>query len=196
MSSSTSSGRSSTSGAADVEHEEALAALDRLVREAKGVPLSASVVIPKEEALNLLRELRDTLPRETEEAREVLGERDRVLAEARSEADRLVAEAREERARLVAEESIVQEAQQESRRVREEAQAAAEHLKTQADDYVDAKLANFEILLNKVLRTVHRGREQLRRRLEAAQDEVRPLDLEDSGEISGPFRSPGPDAEE
>ncbi len=182
-----------------MEHEEALEALDKLIREAKSFPLSASVAIPKEEALNLLRELRDTLPRETEEAREVLGERDRVLADARAEADRLLGEAREERARLVAEESVVREAQRESQRTRNDARAEAERLKTQADDYVDAKLANFEILLNKVLRTVHRGREQLRRKLEAARDEVQPLDpldLEDSGEISEPFRSPGPDVEE
>lgn len=179
-----------------MEHEEALEALDRLIREAKSFPLSASAAIPREEALNLIRELRDTLPRETEEAREVLGERDRVLADAKAEADRLIGEARQERARLVAEESVVKEAQHESQRVRKDAEAAAERLKTQADDYVDAKLANFEILLNKVLRTVHRGREQLRRKLEAAQDEVSPLDLEDSGEISEPFRSPGPDAEE
>lgn len=179
-----------------MEHEEALEALDRLIREAKSFPLSASAAIPREEALNLIRELRDTLPRETEEAREVLGERDRVLADAKAEADRLIGEARQERARLVAEESVVKEAQRESQRIRNDAQAAAERLKTQADDYVDAKLANFEILLNKVLRTVHRGREQLRRKLEAAQDEVPPLDLEDSGEISEPFRSPGPDVEE
>jgi hypothetical protein len=67
------------------------------------------------------------------------------------------------------------------------AQSEADKLTHQADDYVDAKLANFEILLSKVLRTIGRGREQLRRKLEAALGEVAPLELEDSGEISGPL---------
>jgi hypothetical protein len=39
----------------------------------------------------------------------------------------------------------------------------------EAEDYVDAKLANFEIVLQKTLAAVARGRESLRGRLEAAE---------------------------
>lgn len=165
----------------------AVDALDDLIRNAKSVPLSASVVVPKEEALRLLQQLRDELPKEADEAREVLSERDKVLAEARAEGESIVAKAREERSKLIAKTQVVKAAEQEAKRVLSEAETQAHKLRMQADDYVDAKLANFEILLNKVLRGVNRGRDQLRRRLEAAQDELPPLSLEDSGEISGPI---------
>ena len=48
-------------------------------------------------------------------------------------------------------------------------------------------------MLHKLLRTAGRGREQLRRRLDAAQPEVAPLELDDSGEISGPITPISPD---
>lgn len=166
---------------------ETLDALERMIREARSVPLSASAVIPREDALGLVLTLRELLPREHEEAKEVLSERDRVLEQAEAKAREIIERAETERARLVAKTEVVQAAEKEAGRIVGEAEAAAQKLRTQADDYVDAKLANFEILLNKVLRAVSRGREQLQRRLEEAQGEVTPLRLEDSGEISGPF---------
>jgi hypothetical protein len=56
-----------------------------------------------------------------------------------------------------------------------------------ADDYADAKLANVEIILNKLLRTIARGRDQLHQRLEVHTGPVEPLELDDSGEISAPL---------
>ena len=172
---------------------EALEALEEMVREARSVPLSASAVIPRGEALKLLEELRRGLPKETEQAREILDERERLLQEGHERAAHIIREAREERARLIAQTEVYMSAEEEANRMVDEAQAKADHLAVQADDYADAKLANLEILLNKLLRTAGRGREQLRRRLDAAQPEVAPLDLEDSGEISGPITPIPPD---
>ena len=39
-------------------------------------------------------------------------------------------------------------------------------IRQEVDDYVDQKLANFEVVLNKTLSAVHRGREKLRGRQE------------------------------
>jgi hypothetical protein len=39
-------------------------------------------------------------------------------------------------------------------------------MRLEAEDYVDAKLANFEVVLNKTLTAVERGRERLRGRLD------------------------------
>jgi cell division septum initiation protein DivIVA len=172
---------------------EALDLLEQMIREARSVPLSASAVIPRAEAIKLLEELRASLPRETEQAREILDERERLLSEGHERAAHIVREAREERARLLSSTDLVQAAEQAAKRIVEDAQTTANHLAVQADDYADAKLANLEIVLNKLLRTSGKGREQLRRRLDAAQPEVAPLDLEDSGEISGPITPISPD---
>ncbi|HVE91696.1 MAG TPA: ATP synthase F0 subunit B [Actinomycetota bacterium] len=175
-----------------MSYMETIDQLDALIRNAKKAPLSASVVIHKEEGLRLLDALRVSMPQEHEQAQGVLEQRERTLAEAQAEAQRLVDQGRAERARLVARTEVVQGANAEAHRIVSQAEEAAERLKTQADDYVDAKLANFEIRLHKVLGSVSRSRETLRRRLEAAADDVPPLNLEDSGEISGPISAPLP----
>ncbi len=166
---------------------EALQALEKMVEEARSVPLSASAVIPRDEALKLIREVSAAMPREHEQAREVLEGRERLLADAHDKAAYIIEQAREERSRLLARAEVVQAAEREAERVVGDAAAEADKLAHQADDYVDAKLANFEILLSKVLRSVGRGREQLRKRLEASSVEVTPLEFDDSGEISGPL---------
>ena len=165
---------------------KALEALEKMIEEARSVPLSASAVIPREEALRLVRELKASMPQEHAQAQEVLVQREKLLTEAHEKAAYILEQAREERSRLLSRAEVVQAAQREAERLTGEARAEADKLRHQADDYVDAKLANFEILLSKVLRTIGRGREQLRRRLEAA-TQVAPLELDDSGEISGPL---------
>jgi cell division septum initiation protein DivIVA len=170
-----------------MNYMQAIEALEKMVEEARSVPLSSSAVIPREEALKLVREVKSALPQEHQQARDVLDQRESLLTEAHEKAAYIIEQAREERSRLLSRAEVVQAAEREAKRVVDAAQAESEHLTHQADDYVDAKLANFEILLSKVLRTVGRGREQLRKRLEAHMGEVAPLEFEDSGEISGPL---------
>lgn len=174
-----------------MNYMEALEALEQMIRDARSVPLSASAVIPRAEAIKLLEAIKDGLPREHQQAREILGERERVLSEANDRAAHIIKEAREERSRLLSGSELVQGAEREAQRIVEEARAEADQLATQADDYADAKLANMEILLEKLVRTIGRGREQLRQRLDAARPEVAPLDLEDSGEVLGPITDTG-----
>ena len=52
-------------------------------------------------------------------------------------------------------------------------------MRAEVDDYVDTKLANFEVVLDKTLSAVHRGREKLRGRTaheDLAGDRDRPLE--------------------
>lgn len=136
--------------------------LQLLVEEAKSVPLSSSAVINREEFLDLLAQLKEQIPDEIRQARWMARDRDELLARARKEAERIVAEAREQRDRLLSRTEIVHAAEREAERIIEEAKEKAARLRLEAEDYIDQKLAAFEILLNKTLATVHRGREQLR----------------------------------
>jgi F0F1-type ATP synthase membrane subunit b/b' len=164
---------------------ETLDQLERMLTDARGVPLSASAVIPREEAISLIRQIREALPAEHQQAVEIMDERERLLTEAHEKAAFIVEQAREERSRMLSRAEMVQAAEDEAKRIVNEALAEAEKLAHQADDYVDAKMANVEIILDKLLRTIGRGREQLAKRLEEHTGPVAPLELEDSGEISG-----------
>jgi cell division septum initiation protein DivIVA len=143
--------------------------LERLVAEAKAVPLSASIMLNKADVDHLVADMRSSLPEEITAARHVVKERDDLLASARSESDQIVADARAERERLIARTEVVQAANREADRIVEEAREQARQIRLEAEDYVDAKLANFEVVLHKTLGAVERGREKLRGRLDADQ---------------------------
>jgi len=136
--------------------------LQLMVEEAKSVPLSSSAVVNRDEVLELLAQLKEQVPDEIRQARWMARDRDELLARARKEAERIVAEAREQRDRLLSRTEIVHAAQREAERIHEEAKERAAKMRLEAEDYIDQKLAAFEILLNKTLATVAKGREQLR----------------------------------
>ncbi len=149
-----------------------LAEVVAMVESAKAVPMSASCLVHRAELLGLLTQLEQLLPETITMAREVLGDRDSVVEEGRREAEAIIVAAQAERRRLVEETEVYQEAAAEAERLREEAQVAAEAMRIEVEDYVDAKLANFEIVLTKTLSAVERGREKLsgRHELEALGD--------------------------
>ena len=62
---------------------------------------------------------------------------------------------------MVATTDVVAAAQAEADALREQAREAAEAMRIEVEDYVDAKLANFEIVLGKTLEAVERGRQKL-----------------------------------
>ena len=136
--------------------------LQMLVEEAKAVPLSSSAVINRDEFLELLAQLKESVPDEIRQARWMARDRDELLAKARKEAERVVVEAQEQRDRLLSRTEIVHAAQREADRLTDEAREKATKIQLEAEDYIDQKLAGFEILLHKTLGTVGKGREQLR----------------------------------
>ncbi len=140
-----------------------------LLESARAMPMSASCVVNRSEVLALIGELRGLLPEEITEARTVLQDKDDVLAEGRREAARIIAQAREERLRMLSEHEVYVVARIEADRLTDEATRNAEAMRAEVDDYVDGKLANFEIILTKTLTSVERGRAKLAGRNELAE---------------------------
>lgn len=148
-----------------------LDALTDLVERARTMPMSSSVLVNRNEALDLLDELREALPTQLTRADEVLSDADQVLADAHAQAEELIETARRRSAELVASEQVVLQGQVKARELVAEAEVTSARLRREADDYCDRRLAEFEIDLGKVLAQVHAGRDRLAERLdEAAQD--------------------------
>ena len=146
--------------------ERKLAELENLVADAKAVPLSASIMLNRSEIDEILEEFRAAMPEELKQARWLLKERDEVVAQARVDAETILEEAREQKRAMVAKTEVVQAAAREADRIVDDAKEHARQIRLEAEDYVDAKLANFEIVLAKTLKAVERGREKLRGRLD------------------------------
>lgn len=128
----------------------------------RALPLSSSVKLDnKDEVLELLEEACQRLPEETRQARWMLKERDEYLAKMQREGDDIVHAARLQAERMVQRTEIVREAQGAARRIVEDARDEARRLRLEAEDYCDQKLAAFEVVLDRTLKTVAAGREKL-----------------------------------
>jgi F0F1-type ATP synthase membrane subunit b/b' len=132
-----------------------------LVQTAKAMPLSASVLVSREELAELLQGALDHMPDELRQARWLLKERDEFLAEKSREADALLEEVRVQAERMVQRTEIVRQASHVAQRILDDANEEARRLRHEAEDYADQKLASFEIVLDRTMKTVQAGREKL-----------------------------------
>ncbi|CAB4574458.1 unannotated protein [freshwater metagenome] len=137
-----------------------------MIEEARGVPLSASCVVHRGEILEILEGARDYLPADLFEAEKLLAARDQIIEDGRVSAETMVATAREDVSRMVEQTAIVQSARDEAQRILDEARDLAAAEREEVEAYIDGRLATLEVILNKTMEAVARGRE----RLEGADD--------------------------
>ena len=132
-----------------------------MIEEARGVPLSASCVVHRGEMLEILQSARDFLPVDFLSAEAILQDRDRIIDEGRNSAEAMIATTREDVSRMIEQTSIVQAARDEAQRILDDARAMAEDERREVEAYIDARLATLEVIINKTLDAVARGRERL-----------------------------------
>ena len=135
--------------------------LTALVENARAMPMSASCVVNRGEVLEHLEEVRQLLPSEIAAAERVLRDKRAVVAEGQTEAEEVLEAARAERARMVSRTEVMREATREAEQLLAGAQADAERMRREIDDYVDGKLANFEVVLHKTMTAVAKGRAKI-----------------------------------
>ena len=166
--------------------------IEDMIKEAKSMPLSSSALLNREEMLELVAQMREVLPEEIKQARWVVKDREELLTKARRDSQRIVEEAEQEQLRMATREEVVKRAEAEADRILAEAREEARRMRLEAEDYVDAKLAQFEIALQRsseelaatktalgrTLEQVEGGRERLRGSA-PAQQEFGPEELEE-----------------
>lgn len=145
-----------------VDVDDKLDELTHLIEDAKAMPLSASCIVNRSDVLGLLDDIRHLLPDTLARADSILDDRDHVVEEGHREADRILEDARSQQARLVSEHEVYLAAVREAEAMRRDAEADADRMRREVDDYVDGKLANFEVALHKTLQAVERGRDKIR----------------------------------
>jgi hypothetical protein len=146
------------------QHPESEALLRRvadMISGARPMPLSASVMINREEVLELLEEAIERLPDELRAARWLLKERDEFLTRTRRDADDILDSARARAERMVQRTEVVKAAELRARQTVDAAEEEARRLRLECEDYCDQKLASFEIVLERTMKTVAAGRTKL-----------------------------------
>ncbi|MEU1622333.1 cell division initiation protein [Streptomyces sp. NPDC005722] len=155
------------------------------VEAARSMPMSASCVVNRADLLAMLEDVRSALPDSLSQAQQLLGGREQMVEEARAEAGRIIGAAHAERGSLISDTEIARRSQQEAERIVTEAQREATEIRAEADDYVDSKLANFEVVLTKTIGSVDRGREKLLGHGPALDENGYPYEDDDAPERSG-----------
>src|SRR5262249_21252944 len=126
------------------------------------LPLSSSVRLDnRDKVMELLEEASQRLPDELKQARLLLRERTEFLEKRQREGDDILEAARVRAEHMVQRAEIVREAQHTARQTVEDAREEARRLRHEAEDYCDQKLAAFEIVLERTMKTVQAGREKL-----------------------------------
>jgi cell division septum initiation protein DivIVA len=132
-----------------------------IIATARTIPLSSSPMINRDEILEMLEEALNRLPDELRQARRMLKERDEFIIKTRRHADDILDAARAQAERMVQRTEVVRAADQRARRIVEEAQSTSQQMRHETEDVVDQRLASFEILLDRLAKTVAAGREKL-----------------------------------
>jgi cell division septum initiation protein DivIVA len=151
-------------------------ALD-LVATAPNVPLSSTPRIDRDEIIEILEDALSRLPEEIRQARWMLKEKQEFLDKTQREAEELLGAARQQAERMVQRTEVVRAAEQRARQVLEAADSDARRLRNETEDFLDQRLGSFEILLDRLTKTVRSGRQRLAigmQRNEEQQTEAQP----------------------
>ncbi len=147
---------------AEARHLDALLEqLRDVIETARTMPMSASVLVNRDEAVELVNQALSSIPAELRHARWLLKERQEYLTTAQRESGDLVESARVQAERMVERSDIVREARRSAQQILADAEAEARRLHHAAEDYVDARLAAIEGLLDRTMTGVRKGRERL-----------------------------------
>ena len=162
-----------------VDFEGLLLEVREIVERARTMPMSSSVLVNREELLEIIDDALDAYPEELRQARRLLRDRGDFLARAQRDADDLVEQARVQASRMVERAEIVREAKRRAQALVDSGVEDARRIRHEAEDFVDQRLAAFEVVLNRTLSAVHKGREQLLPSLE----EGMPVDADGEADL-------------
>ena len=131
--------------------------IEELFNNSRAVPFTRSVVVDEDKMLDIIDQMRVTVPEEVKKAQQVTQSRDRMLAQAQEEANRIVALAKEKAEQIVEREAIVKSAQTRGAQIIAQAREEAANTRHDADDYVIESLQAMEEEVTKLLTQVRNG---------------------------------------
>lgn len=162
--------------------------LEDLIDEGRHMPFSKFTMIDEERALEIIDQMRISIPEEIEKAARIIAQKDRILAQANEEAARLLQMTRQKGEEILDQETSVQAARQRAQAIIEQAKIDAERITDEADQYVVQVLRELEQRLlqniNIVRNGIHEVVSQRENTSHAAGDEAHaPVSLPKSVEV-------------
>ena len=122
-----------------------LAEIEEICDTSAGVPLmSNKILVDKGEMLEIVKEVRQVLPEEVQQAQFVMNERQRILEQAKEEYELLIQDAEKQAAQMVDQNEITVQAKQRAREIMTKAENQSMQLKMGTFEYIDKTLYDFQ----------------------------------------------------
>ncbi len=131
--------------------------LEELFNESKSVPFTHSVIVDEDRMLDIIDQMRVSIPEEIKKAQQLLAQRDRILAQAQEEANRTISIAREKSEQMISKDAIIDAAKERAEQIVAQAHLDNEKTKVESDAYVMNTLSNMEIEMERILTQVRNG---------------------------------------
>ena len=123
--------------------------LEELFNESRTFPFTHSVVVDEDRMLDIIDQMRVSIPEEIKKAQQLLAQKDRILAQAQEEANRTLALAREKSDKIIDNNEIALAAQKRADQIIQQAKLESEETKREADEYVLNALFQYGIGIGK-----------------------------------------------
>ncbi len=131
--------------------------LEDLIDDGRHIFGTKFTVIDEERALEIIDQMRISIPEEIEKAARIIAQRDRVMAEAHEEAARVVQQHRDRAEKMIDDDAMVQASQSRAESILESARQQAVRMTAEADQYVLGVLSRLEQQLLKNVGEVRNG---------------------------------------
>ncbi|HEY42899.1 MAG TPA: hypothetical protein G4O11_02845 [Anaerolineae bacterium] len=131
--------------------------LEELFNESRLIPLTHNVIVDEDRMLEIIDQMRISIPEEVKKAQQVLAQRDRVLAQSQEEANRTISLAKKKAEELMSRDAIVEAAQTRADQIIDQARADTEAVRRDADDYIIETLGSLEAELTRLINQARNG---------------------------------------
>src|SRR4051812_8456976 len=138
--------------------------LEEVLGGGSHLPLTSRTLVDEQEILDILDQIRVSIPDEVKAARRVTQERDQLLADARGEADRLLRDADADVAERLAEHHLVRAAEGRAGQIEERAMEEAERSRRETDAYAKRVLDRLREHVAQVSQSLELALEELEAR--------------------------------
>ena len=147
-----------------VSIESMLEALEELLEEGVGVPLSGGKrFVDVEQARDIIDDIRINMPQEILQAKAIVKDKSQIMAKANKEAEEIVRRAEERARHLVDQQEIVFKATEKAKEITQTAQTQAAQLKATVNEYCSNVLNQTQEQLQKSFNEVKLVKDNLKK---------------------------------
>src|SRR5260221_12456809 len=111
--------------------------LENLIASSRRMPLVNQIIIKEGDILNIVDQMRTSIPDEIKQARRVIQEKERILAQAQADASTLLRRAREETERAMNREGLLRAAEHGSQKFVRKAKDKARDVVRKAEEHTE-----------------------------------------------------------